>query len=91
MSKVVLTGFILVLEADLPAVLRELPNHTQLTLAEPGCLSFSVVQHTEDPLRFDVQETFVDQPSFERHQQRIVGTVWASVTENVERHYQISA
>uniref|UniRef100_UPI00050C7450 putative quinol monooxygenase n=1 Tax=Vibrio cholerae TaxID=666 RepID=UPI00050C7450 len=59
MSKVILKGFILVPEPDLELVKNELVNHKRLTLDEPGCITFSVIENPENPLRFDVYEEFV--------------------------------
>lgn len=90
MSTVTLKGFILVPDADLPAVKRELKTHIKLTLAEPGCLSFNVVQCTDNPNRFDVYEEFESRAAFETHQERIKNSTWAGVTVNVQRHYELS-
>lgn len=54
MAKVTLKGYILVPEKDLQEVRRELINHRRLTLNEPGCISFTVTESAENPLRFDV-------------------------------------
>lgn len=89
MSKVTLKGFILVPESDLELVQTELPNHTRLTLEETGCITFSVVQNSDNPLRFDVYEEFADKESFELHQQRVKASYWGKVAVNVERHYEI--
>jgi len=89
MSKITLEGFILVPESDLSAVEAELPNHIALTLAEPGCISFSVKQNSLDPQRFDVEEIFMNQEAFESHQIRVKESLWGMVTGRVERHYTI--
>lgn len=89
MSKIILKGFILVPESELDLVKRELGHHKRLTLEEPGCLTFSVTEHSEDPLRFDVYEEFTDQVAFEYHQARVKASRWGQVTVNVERHYEI--
>ncbi|SIO94121.1 putative quinol monooxygenase [Vibrio spartinae] len=89
MSKVTLKGFILVPESELESVKNELVNHQRLTLEEPGCISFSVTENLENPLRFDVYEEFTDQGAFEHHQQRVKASYWGKVTVNVERHYEI--
>lgn len=77
---------------DLPAnrraaALAELPNHIQLTQAEPGCLLFNVSVGDEQ-LRVD--EVFADQAAFEAHQSRIIGTKWAAVTIGLRREYKVS-
>ncbi|EJL6396809.1 antibiotic biosynthesis monooxygenase [Vibrio navarrensis] len=89
MSKVTLKGFILVSEPDLELVKNELVNHKRLTLDEPGCITFSVIENPENPLRFDVYEEFVDKVAFEQHQKRVKASRWGKVTVNVERHYEI--
>ena len=90
MSRVTLTGYIIVPEKDLEAVLNELPNHIALTRNEPGCLSFSVVQSDANPTRFDVAEEFDSRSAFEAHQKRVKSSYWGEVTVNVERHYKIT-
>jgi len=89
MSKVILTGFILVPAEDLPAIKKELINHKQLTLQEEGCLIFDVVQCQSNPSRFNVYEEFVDKSAFEAHQKRVKSSYWGEVTVNVERHYEL--
>ncbi len=89
MSKVTLKGFILVPESELELVKNELVNHTRLTLEETGCITFSVIQNSENSLRFDVYEEFTDKASFEQHQKRVKSSHWGKVTANVERHYEI--
>lgn len=89
MSKVTLKGFILVPESDLELVKSELVNHKRLTLEESGCITFSVIQNSENDLRFDVYEEFTDKVAFEQHQKRVKASHWGKVTVNVERHYEL--
>jgi len=89
MSKVTLKGFILVPESDLELVKNELVNHKRLTLEEIGCITFSVTENSENPLRFDVYEEFTDKATFEHHQKRVKASNWGKVTVNVERYYEI--
>ena len=89
MSKVILKGYILVPDIDLPAVAEELPNHIRLTLQEEGCLVFDVFPEEQNASRFSVYEEFSDSQSFEAHQKRVRDSRWGQVTSNVERHYQI--
>ena len=42
MANVILKGFIIVPDDDMPGVLEELPNHIALTRQEAGCISFEV-------------------------------------------------
>ncbi|MBY6190063.1 putative quinol monooxygenase [Microbulbifer agarilyticus] len=89
MGKVILNGYILVPEAELDSVKRELIEHTRLTCAEPGCLKFVVEQDGEEPTRFNVQEEFIDRDAFEHHQERVKNSRWGSLTTNVSRHYTV--
>ncbi|WP_217475245.1 putative quinol monooxygenase [Stutzerimonas stutzeri] len=90
MSKFTLKGFILVPEPELELVKSELENHKRLTFEEPGCITFRVIENSENPLRFDVYEEFADKASFEQHQKRVKASHWGKVTVNVERHYELS-
>ncbi|ENO1832311.1 antibiotic biosynthesis monooxygenase [Vibrio vulnificus] len=89
MSKVTLKGFILVPESELEVVKSELVTHKRLTLEESGCITFSVTENSNNPLRFDVYEKFKDKSAFEYHQKRVKASHWGKVTVNVERHYEI--
>lgn len=89
MPKVVLSGYIVVPDHALIAVQQELPTHIALTLREAGCTGFSVIQDANNPNRFEVNESFVDEAAFEQHQQRVKGSVWGQVSGDAERHYQI--
>ena len=91
MSKVILSGYIIVPNDDLESVEQALILHTQLTLAEAGCLIFEVIKDVNDPNRYSVYEEFIDQAAFEDHQTRVKNSHWGKVTVNVERHYQVSA
>lgn len=88
-SKVILKGYILVSDADLPQVLAELPTHIELTRAEAGCLVFEVLQDPEHINKFDVYEEFSDQQAFELHQERTRASKWARVTAKSSRHYTV--
>jgi len=89
MSKVILEGHIIVPDADLTSVQEELENHIKLTREENGCLIFDVTQDSDQKNRFNVYEEFTNRDSFANHQDRAGKSKWASVTKNVERHYQI--
>ena len=89
-SMVTLEGYIIVPAEDLSAVTLALPEHIERTLAEPGCLSFSVTPSRENPYRFDVAERFENQAAFDHHQARVQASHWGKVSANVERHYEIN-
>ena len=86
MSKIILKGFILVPESELGLVKSELIDHKRLTLEEKGCITFQV---TENPLRFDVYEEFIDRAAFDYHQERVKASRWGMITTNVQRHYEV--
>lgn len=75
--------------ADAALVAMHVPTHITLTLAEPGCLSFSVTQ-TDDPLVWDVDETFLDQAAFDSHQTRTRASDWYRLTAHIPRAYAIT-
>ena len=87
--KVVLTGYIKVPLAELENVTKHLASHIETTRDEPGCIEFNVEQREENPCIFDVYEEFEDSNSFIAHQGKIKNSLWAEVTKNVERVYQI--
>ncbi len=88
-GKIYLDGYL-----DIPAerqevVLSALPKHVELTLAEPGCLKFEVVESTEIAGRLLVSEIFVDQAAFEAHQTRNRASDWFRITAGIERHFEV--
>lgn len=89
MTRVTLSGFIIVPEESLAEIESELPNHIRLTRQEPGCLSFEVSQSPSDRHRFDVHEVFDNRAAFDLHQQRVRSSRWGQITTNVERHYEV--
>lgn len=90
MSKITLTGHILVPHEDLASVKRALPDHVENTLAEYGCISFEVSPDSDNPHRFNVYEEFKDKESFETHQRRVAKSHWGLVSARVTRHYEIT-
>lgn len=89
MPKVILQGYILVLDDDLDNVEEALPEHIESTQREAGCLVFTVTKDKTDPNRFNVYEEFVDREAFEKHQQRVQESRWGKTTKNVTRQYEI--
>ncbi|MDT8855975.1 antibiotic biosynthesis monooxygenase [Paracoccaceae bacterium Fryx2] len=84
---IVLTGRLICADAAEAALVAEhLPRHVALTLAEPGCISFTVVQ-TADPLVWQVDECFTDRAAFEAHQARTRASMWASATAAIRRDF----
>ncbi len=89
-DKIVLSGFIAVAHAEVEVVLKHLPEHVALTLAEPGCLVFEVRQRAGTPTIFDVYEEFQDAEAFAGHQARVKASSWGAVTKDVERTYTVT-
>lgn len=87
---VTLTGFITVPLDRITAIRTALPEHIRLTRAEPGCLSFEVIEDDTILGRFNVHETFKDAESFRAHQARATQTEWACISEGIPRTYEIS-
>lgn len=89
MAKVTLKGYILAPAKDLQEVRRELIDHRRLTLSEPGCISFTVTESAENPMRFDVFEELVDRQAFDFHQARVRASRRGQVIVDVTRHYEV--
>ena len=84
-----LAGHILIPDADLEAVRRELPGHRDATLAEDGCLRFDVFQDLGNKNKFHVFEVFKSEAAFRLHKKRMEGTDWVKASANVERFYTV--
>lgn len=69
-------------------VRRFLPEHILLTKNEPGCVSFEV-KASADPMVWTVEELFVDQNSFDTHQERTKNSRWGVETGAILRQYEI--
>ncbi|WP_373504605.1 putative quinol monooxygenase [Aestuariivirga sp.] len=72
--------------AEADVVRRELPEHIRLTRAEPGCVTFEVTA-TDDPLCWQVAETFRDRAAFEAHQARTRASAWHVATAGIAREF----
>ena len=88
-GRVTLSGRLICADADQADRVRaHLPDHLALTLAEPGCLSFSVTP-TADPLVWQVEETFADAAAFHAHQARTRASAWGTATAGITREYKV--
>lgn len=87
---ITLTGRLLCQETDLELVERFLPDHIRLSRAEPGCLSFDVSPLSDNPLIYEVSETFKTRADFDAHQKRTKASPWGKETAHIPREYQIS-
>lgn len=89
-GRMVLTGRLICRSAaEADTVRQALPEHTRLTRAEPGCVSFEVVE-TADPLVWTVQECFRDREAFDAHQSRTRASAWWVATSTIRRDYRLS-
>lgn len=84
-----LAGHVIVSEADLAAVYRELPAHREATLAEDGCLRFDVYPDLGNKNKLHVFEVFKSEAAFRVHKKRMAGTAWVKASANVERFYTV--
>lgn len=84
-----LTGKLICTTGDQAARVGDhVAEHIRLTLAEPGCLSFSVVA-TDDPMIWQVDESFTDRAAFEAHQSRTASSAWAQATKDIKRDFTL--
>ena len=74
-------------ETEAARVRAHLPEHVRLTQAEPGCTAF-VVQPTDDPLIWSLNETFINRAAFEAHQTRTKASLWARETTGIARDFR---
>jgi quinol monooxygenase YgiN len=87
--EVVLRGkLVCATDAEAALVRSHLPRHIELTRAEPGCISFEV-RRIDDPLVWQVDETFASTSAFEAHQARVAASEWGRATAGIERCYTV--
>lgn len=89
MSKVILSGYIIVPKHEVAIVTQALATHIELTRREPGCIRFEVNQCAIQQNKFTVYEEFSDSAAFQQHQQRVASSDWGEISRNVERHYKV--
>lgn len=75
-------------EAEAAAVRAHAGRHTELTRAEAGCISFAI-DATDDPLVFEVMESFRDRAAFDAHQVRTRDSEWFAATRGILRDFRI--
>lgn len=90
MPVVTLTGQLICADEVQARIVREhLSEHTRLSRAEPGCLSFAV-EPTADPLVWQVDEAFRDAEAFAAHQVRGKASAWGQATTGIRRAFTIT-
>jgi quinol monooxygenase YgiN len=75
-------------DAEAQAVRSHRAEHISLTRAEPGCLSFDI-DDTDDPMVFEVMESFTDRPAFDAHQARTRESRWFNATKGILRNFRL--
>ena len=70
------------------AVRAHLSDHLRLTRAEPGCLTFDIAE-TDDPMVWEVMESFRDRASFDAHQARTRDSAWFAATRGILRDFKM--
>lgn len=84
-----LTGQLICADAHEAAIVTtHLPDHIRLSRAEAGCLHFDITP-TDDPLVWQVDETFTDQAAFDLHQQRTRASAWWTATAAIRREFRV--
>lgn len=75
-------------DAEAAIVRAHMAEHIRLTRAEPGCLSFELIA-SDDPLIWQVAETFKTRKDFEAHQTRTRASDWFAATKGIRRDFQV--
>jgi quinol monooxygenase YgiN len=75
-------------EEERAAVLAHRAAHVAATRAESGCLSFTI-DDTDDPMVFDVMESFRDRAAFDAHQARTRDSDWFAATKGILRDFRV--
>jgi quinol monooxygenase YgiN len=84
------TGQLICTTADDAAIVKaHLPTHIALSRAEPGCLSFDVMP-TENPLIWQLDESFENKAAFQAHQDRTRASDWFHRTSHIARNFTVT-
>lgn len=75
-------------DAERDAVLAHRAAHEAATRAEAGCISFRI-DDTDDPMIFDVTESFRDRAAFDAHQSRTRDSAWFAATRGILRDFRV--
>ena len=75
-------------DAEAQAVNAHLADHTRLTRAEAGCLTFDV-SPTDDPMVWEVMEAFRTRADFDAHQTRTRTSPWFAATRDILRDFRV--
>jgi quinol monooxygenase YgiN len=84
-----LRGHLLCQTMEEAATVRwNMAQHIALSRAEPGCLSFDLTP-TDDPLVFEVMESFRTRADFDAHQLRTRASPWFEATRQIPRDFRV--
>lgn len=72
--------------AQMMTALSLLPEHVELSRAEPGCLRFDIWQD-DDPMIWHLAEVFTDADAFAAHQARTGTGEWGRKSTDIERDF----
>ena len=75
--------------ADIGQLLRALdllPEHAELSRAEPGNLRFDLAQ-TENPMIFGLDELYADEDAFQAHRTRLHDSRWGAESHGITRDF----
>ena len=75
--------------ADIGQLMRALdllPEHAELSRAEPGNLRFDLAQ-TDDPMVFALNELYAGSEAFEAHRTRLQGARWGAESHGIVREF----
>jgi quinol monooxygenase YgiN len=75
-------------ENELASVQANVAEHIRLTRAEDGCLTFEISQ-TDDPMIWEVMESFRDRTAFDAHQTRTRSSQWFNATRGILRDFRV--
>ena len=76
--------------ADVGQLIRALdllPEHAELSRAEPGNLRFDLAQ-TDNPMVFDLNELYADPDAFEAHRARLHAARWGQDSHGIARQFE---
>lgn len=85
MANYVVKGTITCEPEDLEMFRDAVGQHEALTIAEAGCLEFSITQSSQGSCEFQVRERFVDQAAFDAHTARTRASEWWGLTKHIPR------
>ncbi len=75
-------------DAEAQAVRAHVAGHVAATRAEAGCLSFEITP-TDDPMTWEVIETFRTRADFDMHQAHTRESPWFQATRGILRDFRI--